>query len=104
MPLLELRELDKHFGGLAAVDGVSFGLNDGELVGLIGPNGAGKTTLFNAVTGFLATVRVDKVNLIRVIYAENISPPAFTITVRAVTAAVNLVLNNFLHNSILICS
>ncbi|NPA91410.1 MAG: ABC transporter ATP-binding protein [Chloroflexi bacterium] len=52
-PLLDIRNLSRHFGGLKAVDGVSFQVNEGEIVGLIGPNGAGKTTLFNLISGFL---------------------------------------------------
>ena len=49
--MLEGTGLTKSFGGLAAVKGVDFHLDEGEIVGLIGPNGAGKTTLFNLVTG-----------------------------------------------------
>jgi branched-chain amino acid transport system ATP-binding protein len=50
---LTIRELSKHFAGLHALDGVSFVLRRGEILGLIGPNGSGKTTLINVVTGLL---------------------------------------------------
>ena len=53
-PLLELRDVHKHFGGVTAVNGVSFGVRRGDIAGLIGPNGAGKTTVINLVTGQLA--------------------------------------------------
>jgi branched-chain amino acid transport system ATP-binding protein len=51
--LLEVRNLSKHFDGVAALSGVSLHVETGEIVGLMGPNGAGKTTLFNCVTGAL---------------------------------------------------
>ena len=47
MTLLEIKHVSHYFGGLLAVDGVSFRLTQGEVVGIIGPNGAGKTTVFN---------------------------------------------------------
>jgi len=53
MRLLEVENLTKRFGGLTAVNNVSFHVDEGEMVGIIGPNGAGKTTLFNLVSGFL---------------------------------------------------
>lgn len=51
MALLETQNLTKQFGGLTAVDRVTFKLEEGEILGVIGPNGAGKTTIFNMITG-----------------------------------------------------
>ena len=51
--LLEVADLNKHFGGLHAVKDVSFSIQQGEFVGILGPNGAGKTTLYNLLTGFI---------------------------------------------------
>ncbi len=50
-PLLEIRGLRRHFGGVLAVDGVDLSVEPGEILSVIGPNGAGKTTLFNLITG-----------------------------------------------------
>jgi len=50
-PQLELRHVTKRFGGVAAVDGVTFEVAKGDIVGIIGPNGAGKTTLLNCISG-----------------------------------------------------
>src|SRR4051794_34481682 len=61
--LLAVEKVTKRFGGLTAVNKVSFAVRPGEIVGIIGPNGAGKTTLFNCVSGHLrateGTVHVD---------------------------------------------
>jgi len=54
MHVLEVENITKSFGGLKAVDNVSFHIDEGELVGIIGPNGAGKTTLFNLLSCFLS--------------------------------------------------
>jgi len=51
--VLEVRNLRKRFGGITAVDGVSFGVAEGEILGVIGPNGCGKSTLFNCILGQL---------------------------------------------------
>jgi branched-chain amino acid transport system ATP-binding protein len=61
--VLEVRGLSKRFGGVSAVDDVSFDVREGEILGIIGPNGSGKSTLFNCILGQLqpteGEVRVD---------------------------------------------
>ena len=52
MAMLEIKQVSKFFGGLAANSDVSFSVEQGMIMGLIGPNGAGKTTLFNCITGY----------------------------------------------------
>jgi branched-chain amino acid transport system ATP-binding protein len=51
--VLEVKDIRKNFGGITAVDGVSFDVREGEILGLIGPNGCGKSTLFNCILGQL---------------------------------------------------
>lgn len=58
-PILEVRNLSVHFGGLRAVSEVSFSVGAAEIVGLIGPNGAGKTTTFNCISGVIAPTAGD---------------------------------------------
>ncbi len=52
-PVLETKDLGRRFGGLRAVDGVSFSVPEGQVLGVIGPNGAGKSTFINLVTGHI---------------------------------------------------
>ena len=59
MPVLELRQVQKMFGGLIATKNMQLEVQQGELFGLIGPNGAGKTTLFNLITGVYAPTSGD---------------------------------------------
>ena len=57
--LLDVREVSKSFGGIKALSGISFHLNEGEVLGLIGPNGAGKSTLFNVISGLMPATSGD---------------------------------------------
>jgi branched-chain amino acid transport system ATP-binding protein len=52
-PMLQVENLSKYFGGVKAVNSISFDLAEGELLGIIGPNGSGKTTVVNCITGFV---------------------------------------------------
>mgnify|MGYP001050158497 CR=1 FL=1 len=53
MVVLEIRNLSKYFGGLAAIESLDLNVVDSEILGVVGPNGAGKSTLFNVICGFL---------------------------------------------------
>ena len=53
-PVLEMQHVEKHFGGVHAIDNFSVKIEQGQIHGLIGPNGAGKTTIFNNITGIYA--------------------------------------------------
>lgn len=53
--ILEIQKVIKNFGGIRAVDELSFDVKEGEILGLLGPNGSGKTTLFNLITGVYST-------------------------------------------------
>jgi branched-chain amino acid transport system ATP-binding protein len=68
-PLLEVQDVSVHFGGLVALDGLSFSVPRGSICGLIGPNGAGKTTMFNVVsrvyTASSGRVLLDGTDLLR---------------------------------------
>jgi branched-chain amino acid transport system ATP-binding protein len=52
-PILEVKKVKKVFGGITALNGVSFDVGEGEILGIIGPNGSGKTTIVNCISGFI---------------------------------------------------
>src|SRR5215469_11385662 len=58
-PLLDVRDVAVRFGGIVALDGISFTIDEGQILGLIGPHGAGKTTLFNCVSRLYTPTRGD---------------------------------------------
>jgi branched-chain amino acid transport system ATP-binding protein len=59
-PILVVRDVQKHFGGIKAADGVSLEVGRREIAGLIGPNGSGKSTLFSLVSGTVLDKTVGK--------------------------------------------
>jgi len=67
--MIEVRNLAKSFGKIRAVDGLTFDVAEGEIVGLLGPNGAGKTTAMRILTGFLTptegTVRINGLDMLK---------------------------------------
>ncbi|MCH7510731.1 MAG: ABC transporter ATP-binding protein [Chloroflexi bacterium] len=69
MPLLDIADLSIRFGGIVALDGVSFQTDQGQIMGIIGPNGAGKTTIFNCITRIYdsdrGSIRIDGQDLTR---------------------------------------
>ena len=66
--MIEVKNLTKRYGGVKAVDDISFTAESGEVVGLLGPNGAGKSTTMNIITGYLGatsgTVLIDGIHIL----------------------------------------
>ena len=69
MDLIQVENLTKHYGSVKALDGVSFSIKSGEIVGLLGPNGAGKTTLMKSLTGYIepnaGNVSIGDINVVK---------------------------------------
>lgn len=86
-PLLSVEHAQKRFGGLIAVDDVSFSVKQGELIGLIGPNGSGKTTMLNLVSGLLK----PSAGRIRFAGEEITGLPAYRIARRGIARTFQLV-------------
>lgn len=61
--MIEVKKLTKKFGSHTAVDGISFTVNDGEILGFLGPNGAGKTTTMNMMTGFISSTEIGRAHV-----------------------------------------
>ncbi len=66
--MIEITNLSKHFGDKVAVDGITFSVNEGEIMGFLGPNGAGKSTTLNILTGYLSategTAKIDGIDIL----------------------------------------
>ncbi len=106
-PLLETRNLTKHFGGLAAVSRLDLTVENGEIVGLIGPNGAGKTTCFNLLSGFLrpttGTITLDGEDITglkphRIVKRGLVRTFQLTALFQEMTALENVLLGLHLHS------
>ena len=76
MAFLEIDDVTKRFGGLVALNAISFSVNKGEIVGIIGPNGAGKTTLFGVISGFERRTRATSVRgKVSSVSRQTVGPP-----------------------------
>lgn len=111
MVILEISHLCKSFGGVKAINDVSFSVDKGQILGIIGPNGAGKTTLYNCITGFLpfdsGTVVFNGIPITRKMKPNQICSLGLTRTFQIVkpfgdlTVLDNVVVGACLHNSLL---
>lgn len=108
MSLLEYRNVSMHFGGLRAIDKVSFHVEEHEIVGLIGPNGAGKTTLFAMASGFLNPThgeiwfqqqRIDHLTPPKICEAGLVRTHQIVRPFGEMTVLENVMIGSFLHHS-----